>query len=182
MIKQPLFISGKQVSLRALSEADATGPYLEWFNDAEVCAGNSHYLFPYTPNQALAYIKDVTEISRNLVLAIEENSSKKHIGNVSLQCINNIHRSAEFSIILGDKNCWGKGYGYEVATLIFTHGFNELNLQRIYCGTPEFNTGMIKLAIKLVMREEGRRKKAFYKSGSYHDILEFAILKEEFIK
>tara|TARA_B100001093_G_scaffold78881_1_gene70132 strand:- start:9032 stop:9580 length:549 start_codon:yes stop_codon:yes gene_type:complete len=180
--EQPLFILGKKISLRALSEADASGPYLEWFNDAKVCAGNSHHVFPYTQIQASYYIQQVTEMPKNLVLAIEENSSKKHIGNVSLQAIHNIHLSAEFSIILGDKNCWGKGYGNEVATLILTHGFNELNLQRIYCGTPEYNTGMIKLAKKLGMTEEGKRRKAFFKSGSYHDILEFGILKDEFIK
>ncbi len=49
-----------------------------------------------------------------------------------------------------------------------------------YClGTPDYNKGMIKLALALGMKEEGRKRCAFFKAGKYHDIVLFAILSNE---
>ena len=96
---------------------------------------------------------------------------------MSLQRIDWINRNAEFAIILGEREFWRKGIGVEAGGLIIRHGFNELGLIRIYCGTSERNAGMKKLALKLGMKEEGRRKKAIYKEGNYLDILEYGILK-----
>jgi RimJ/RimL family protein N-acetyltransferase len=41
---------------------------------------------------------------------------------------------------------------------------------------------MQKLALKLGMKPEGRRRQAMYKNGKYSDILEYGILKTEYEK
>jgi len=64
--------------------------------------------------------------------------------------------------------------------LIVQYGFQRLNLHRIYCGTIQGNKGMMKLAAKLKMKEEGKRREAIYKNGSYLDIHEYGILRSEF--
>lgn len=81
----------------------------------------------------------------------------------------------------GDKTCWGKGYGKEAARLICEHGFQALNLHRISCGTLDNNTAMSKLAESLGMVEEGRRRQAAYKHGRYVDIIEYGVLKSEYV-
>jgi len=40
---------------------------------------------------------------------------------------------------------------------------------------------MKKLAIKLKMREEGLRREAIYKNGRYLDIVEYGVLRHEFL-
>ena len=114
------------------------------------------------------------------MLAIIATDNDKHIGNISLQAIDWVSKTAEFAIILGDKEYWGKGYSTEAALMICEHGFSKLNLNRIYCGTSEQNIGMQKLAGKMKMQEEGCRRKALYKNGEYLDILEYGVLKEEY--
>jgi hypothetical protein len=47
------FLSGKMVCLRPFESDDSKGPYPNWLNDAEVCAGNSHHVYPYTVDDAL---------------------------------------------------------------------------------------------------------------------------------
>lgn len=180
MSTPPPFLEGEKVILRPLTMEDAEGPYAEWFNDAEVCRGNSHHVFPYTKEKAQEYIRHATNSTTDLILAIQDKKTGKHVGNIALQNIHPLYRKAEFAIILGDKEFWGKGYGREAATLMIEHGFKSLNLQRIECGTIDGNDSMKKLAGLLGMKEEGKRRNAVFKDGEYKDVIEYGLLKTEF--
>jgi [ribosomal protein S5]-alanine N-acetyltransferase len=175
------FLEGDELYLRALEERDVDGPYPAWLNDAEACAGNSHHTFPYTRARALDYVRATRGSDTELVLAVVLKDGNRHIGNIALSAIHLVYRSAQFSILLGDKSAWGKGYGAAAARLLLAHGFNALNLARIECGTFADNTGMRKLALALGMKEEGVRRKAAWKGGAFVDIIEFGILREEFL-
>lgn len=176
------FIEGERIYLRALTELDVEGSYPSWLNNQQVCIGTSHGIKPYTVSNALEYIKFANTTDTALILAIVLKENNSHIGNIALQRINWIYRTAEFAILLGDQLKWYKGFGLEASNLIITHGFYALNLNRIECGTFEHNKGMIKLAHSLGMKQEGRREKAAYKNGKFIDIIEFGLLKEEFEK
>lgn len=176
----PSFLSGERLYLRALVEADASGPYVDWFNDEEVCRSNSHHILPYTLEDARAYIRHAAETRDALILAIVLRDGHCHIGNIALQQIHPVYRSAEFSIVIGDKTSWGKGYAKEAGRLICDHGFEALNLNRIACGAFDDNTAMKRLAAYLGMREEGRRRQAAYKLGRYVDVVEYGVLKHEY--
>ena len=109
--------------LRALEESDLNPTYLQWLNDEEVCRFNSHATFPNTARKMKAYFSSVQNTQRDVVLAIADSSSGRHIGNVSLQNINWVSHNAEFAFFLGDKNYWGGGYGTEASQLIVEYGF-----------------------------------------------------------
>jgi [ribosomal protein S5]-alanine N-acetyltransferase len=175
------FLHSKRLYLRHLLEEDANGPYLAWFNDDQVCYGNSHHVFPFTKEAAIAYIRESLTNRSDLVLAIIDAGSGTHIGNISLQQIHPVYHSAEFAIVIGDKAFWSKGYGLEAGKLICGHGFSRLNLHRIYCNTFDNNTAMKKLALSLGMAEEGRRKEAAYTQGSYLDVIEYGMTKEDYV-
>ena len=175
-----IFLQGSRVHLRALMEKDLNDRYLQWLNDEEVCRGNSHAVFPNTEARMNAYFSTLQNHQKDIVLAIIHTETDKHIGNVSLQNINWISRNAEFAILLGEKQFWGGGYGEEAARLIVAYAFERLNLHRVYCGTLEDNEGMKKLAGRLQMKEEGLRREAIFKNGSYKNILEYGVLKTEF--
>lgn len=175
-----IFLEGERMYLRALEPKDAEGPYPWWLNDPEVCLFNSHGRWPYSPAKAVEYINAVAESRSELVLAMVLREGDRHIGNISLQNIDWIDRSAEFAILLGDRDAWGNGYSKEASFLICRHGFQELNLWRIYCGTSIKNIAMQHLAAYLGMEMEGRRRQAIFKHGEYCDIVEYGVLREEF--
>jgi RimJ/RimL family protein N-acetyltransferase len=176
------FIEGEKIYLRPLASDDINDNYINWLNDSEVCKYNSHHIFPYNKHKAEEYLKSISLSGDMLVLAMIAKESEKHIGNISLQHIDLLNNSAEFAILLGDKDYWGKGIAKEASLLIVKHGFLELNLHRIYCGTASENIAMQKLANFLGMSEEGRRKEAQFKNGKYNDIIEYGVLKEDFLK
>ncbi|MBF0164651.1 MAG: GNAT family N-acetyltransferase [Magnetococcales bacterium] len=177
----PPFLAGTTLYLRPLQDADADGPYPHWLNDAETCAGNSHHCFPYAREQALNYIRMSRDSRDQLVLAIILLDGERHVGNVALQSLSFVHRSAEFSILIGDGVARGRGVGIEAGRLLVRHGFEALNLHRIGCGTFSNNTAMLALAKRLGMREEGMRREAVFKQGRWLDVVEFGLLRAEFL-
>ena len=170
------FLETERLILRPLVEADADGSYPGWFNDEATCAGNSHHVYPYTESQALDYIRSLSGDRSCVVLAMETKADKVHVGNVSLQQIHPVHRSAELAIIMGEPSARGKGLGEEACRALISHGFKALNLRRIQCGTLATNHGMVALALKLGFVQEGVRTQAAFKSGAYVDVVEFGLL------
>jgi [ribosomal protein S5]-alanine N-acetyltransferase len=177
----PPFLIADELYLRPLLPEDADGPYLSWFNDEVICQGNSHHVFPYTYQAAQAYINQAQAFEFQLVLAVILKDGHRHIGNAALLQIDLISRSSEFAIVIGEMDCWGKGYSKQVTRLIFDHAFFTLNLNRLYCGTFETNIAMQRLAKYLGMEEEGRRRNAAFKNNEYLDIIEYGLLREEYI-
>jgi len=177
-LKKDVFLTGALINLRILNENDVQGNYSKWLNDSEITKFNSHGRFPMTTDKLIQYVKDTRESNNSLVLAIEDKNKKNHIGNISLQAINWIDRNAEIAFLLGEKEYWGKGIMYEAGTLLIEHGFKNLNLHRIHCGTSSDNFGMQTLAEKLGMQKEGVRKEGLFKDGIYFDIIEYGILKK----
>lgn len=175
------FLRGGRLHLRPLRREDAAGPYVEWFNDAVVCAGNGHHDFPYSVQDALAYIRLAAAAKDQLVLAIIRSEDNRHIGNIALKRINFIARSAELAIVIGDRGSWGRGYAREATRLLLNHAFFSLNLNRVYCGTFESNRAMRGLASFLGMKEEGRRRQAAFKRNRFIDAVEYGLLRREYV-
>ena len=165
--------------------------YESWMYDQDVTRYNHWGLFPHSKKKEEAFLDMCESGEGDIVLAIMGKTEMlnihdtdgfgtcKHIGNLSLQSINHIYKSAEYAITIGDKNYWGQGIGYEASKLLFHHGFNKLNLHRIWTGTAATNTGMRKLAEKLGMYQEGKFQHGMFLNGKYVDIVTYRIIENE---
>jgi RimJ/RimL family protein N-acetyltransferase len=166
--------------VRGLRESDLDGPYPEWFENQEANRYNSHGNFPRTKKWFRGFYENLDGEDR-IVWAICHKEDG-HIGSISLQSLSFINRNAEFAILIGDNRHWGKSVGVNAGLILLRHGFLKLNIERVYCGTAATNLSMQKLALKLGMLEEGRRRKHLFLEGAWVDMLEYGILKDEFMK
>ena len=164
--------------VRPLNEGDLEGPYVSWFQDQAVSQFNSHGKFFKTKNWFKEYVNSLDSEDKVVWAICDKNSG--HIGNISLSNISFVNRNAELTIIIGNKDHWGKSIGFKSSKLIIKHGFNKLNLSRVYLGVASKNQGMINLALKLGMKQEGSRRNHLYLEGAWCDMLEFGLLKDEF--
>jgi ribosomal-protein-alanine N-acetyltransferase len=177
-LNKNIFLEGVSIVLRILTETDVQGNYSKWLNDPEITEFNSHGRFPMTIDKLKQYVRNSNESGTALVLAVVNKNTHEHIGNISLQAINWIDKNAEISFLLGEKKYWGKGIMYEAGSMLIKHGFDILNLHRIYCGTSFDNKGMQKLAEKLGFIKEGVRKEAMFKKGKYLDVVDFGLVRK----
>jgi RimJ/RimL family protein N-acetyltransferase len=168
----------KRLTLFPFETKDITDKYLGWFQDVEVCRYNTHGLGSYIREDAEKYLE---ENKQNIIFAVYHTEDNKHIGNISLQSINWVNRSAEFACVFGEKEYWGQSYATEALRVLIDHGFKKMNLHRIWTGTAAPNIGMRKVAEKLDMIEEGIFHDGTYLNGKYEDVHCFGLLKCEWM-
>ena len=175
-----VFLQGEKCDLRLLTPEDASERYLQWFHDEETCRYNAHHQFPMTEAALRGYLDRLASSKTELILAISEKGSGRHVGNVALQSIDWVARTAELAIIVGEKDCRGKGIGREACRLIVRHGFGALGLNRIWLGTMAPNVGMQRVAEELGFKREGVLRQANFHGGAFVDGYLYGLLASEF--
>lgn len=174
------FLLGKSIYLRGLEKVDAEGDYPQWLNDEETCQFLEHHVYPYSKESACKYIESLQDRHDIIMLAIVTKDDNTHIGNITLSSISTLHKSAEFSLLIGNQSHQKKGYAKEASLLMLKHGFHTMNINRIWCGTMSTNLPMQGLALSLGMQKEGYKRQEVFKNGRYYDTFQYSILREEF--
>jgi len=118
---------------------------------------------------------------RAFTLAIEAIADAKLVGGISLFRIDWTNRSAMLGISVYNSENWGKGYGQESINVILDFAFQTLNLNRVELKTFDFNKRAQKCYLKVGFKEVGRRRKACFIDGQYHDDVLMDILKDEWL-
>lgn len=173
-------LKGKLVLLRPVRRSDLQN-FLKWFNDPEV----TRYLDRSLPLTEMEEEKNVEELGTTrartdaaFVIEASEHPAQS-IGWIDLTGINPKDHNAMFGIVIGEKECWGKGYGMEAARLLVNYGFEQLNLHRISSRVHALNERSLKLHNRVGFKEEGRQREAIFKNGIFHDYVMFGVLREE---
>lgn len=181
MMKNP-FLVGERIYLRLLDESDVNETYVGWLNNKEVTRYLETGKFPSTLQSIQKFLDRFSESSTDVILAIVDSSTDKHIGNVTVNRINWIHRTADTGIMIGNGEYHGKGYGFEAWSLILEYAFERLGLRRITAGVIEGHTASIALLKKMGFKEEGISRKHALVEGQYRDAVKFGLLIEDFYK
>jgi RimJ/RimL family protein N-acetyltransferase len=102
-----VFLDGGSFCLRPLRLEDAKGNYGRWFNDREVVQYMIHGSFPMGEAELETFIRHTHTTRNDLILAVVDKEKQQHVGNIGLHRIDWIRRSAEFGIVIGEKEYWG---------------------------------------------------------------------------
>lgn len=168
-----------RIYLRAL-ELEDYDLTLKWHQDEEISAlvvGPRYFI---STEREKEWIRNAIFDNEKLVLAICLKENDKHIGNVMLQDINYINRSAVVPVLVGDKDEWNKGYATEARLLMIKYAFEERGLYRITAHVIENNIGSIKMNEKCGFKVEGVMRQAIYKRGRFWDLYVMGVLRDEF--
>lgn len=174
----PTFIETPRLLLRGLCASDATDEYLSWLNDPDVLRFRGPKAFPSSPESLQTFLAGLDKRG-DLVLAICSRENERHIGNIALNSILWVHRSAELSMMLGAKDTWGQKLGQEAIHAVCRHGFHNMGLHRIWAESPNpaFNGAVRSLG----WTYEGTKRQAFLLDGELVDIECYALLRTEFV-
>lgn len=172
-------ITGRKVRLRALREDDLKSALAVMNNPAVTRYLN--FMRPWSAAEEKAWLERSMrgDDPTTFTLAIETPDGE-YLGATGLMRIDLRNRHAEFGIAIGQPENWGRGLGSEATLLILRHGFEEMNLHRIYLRVFDYNERAQKAYKKFGFVEEGRMRQAHFRHGSWHDVLFMGILAEEF--
>jgi RimJ/RimL family protein N-acetyltransferase len=94
------------------------------------------------------------------------------IGIASLYAIHQGNRTATFGILIGEQDCWGRGYGTEATRLMLDYGFNVLGLNNIMLSVRSWNERGIRAYLRAGFKEIGHRREAIrVGSHAYDEVL-----------
>jgi len=174
------YMEGKLIYLRPLLKSDLNENYLKWMNDSEVNRYMDSGSFPSTMEDLQNYYTTVALNPNNIVLAIIENGTNEHIGNIRLGPINWISRVSNFGMMIGEKSKWNRGYAKEAISMVLKYGFNKLNLHKVCLGVVTENIAAVELYKTVGFVIEGNSIKNSFINGKHVDSYYMGILKENY--
>jgi RimJ/RimL family protein N-acetyltransferase len=90
-----------------------------------------------------------------------------------------VNRTAECGMFIGNKEYWDKGYGEEAANLLLDYAFNILNLNSLMLRVYSFNRRAIRYYEKCGFRKIGKRRKAKILGNREYDVVYMDTLANE---
>jgi RimJ/RimL family protein N-acetyltransferase len=172
-------LEGKLVNLRAWEPVDA--PLLQrWINDRLVTQFlGSRYQQSLAFEESWVAQRAAKPQSFGEVRFVIETKDRVPIGNMGLHDASPEHRGAWLGMMIGEKDCWSKGYGGDALMTLLRFALEEMNLHRVQLDVYDFNARAQASYRKCGFVEEGRRRHARYQRGAYHDVVTMAVLREE---
>lgn len=179
-VAQPIInIVGDKVALGP-HRRDLVPTYLRWVNDFEVARTMKLGFHPVTLEAEEAWYERSSRDERSALFTIYERSTMRPIGNTGLHRISHLNRTAEFGILIGEKDCWGKGLGTETTRLILDYGFNGLGLHSIMLTVLSVNERAIRAYTRAGFHPIGRWREARRLGDVAHDVVYMDCLATEF--
>lgn len=173
------FIRGRNLYLREVRIEDAVGNYHRWMNCAEITRFLESRFRPSSTRDIETYIQLTNADQDCLFLAICQIADDRHIGNVKMGPINRIHRTADLGILIGEKDCWGKGYATAAIELVTEFAFTRLDLRKLTAGAYANNVGSIRAFQKAGFQIEGQRRQQYFCDGEFVDAVMLGRLRNE---
>jgi RimJ/RimL family protein N-acetyltransferase len=165
------------VALGHLTDEDSELLF-EWINDRPLVVLSSAFA-PVERAAHDAWFARIRERADTVIFAIRLRTDDRLIGSCQLHSIDEVHRSAELQIRLGDREAWGHGYGREAVELLLEHGFRTLGLHRIHLHVLAQNERARRLYSSLGFRQEGVLREAALIEGRWTDLVIMAKLASE---
>jgi len=168
-----------RIYLRAL-EMDDYKTSIHWRKDAQIwdMLGGTKYFVSEAYEKK--WVENAIFNSKDVRLAICLSKNDKYIGNVYMTDFDEINRSCQSHILIGDKEYWGQGYAKEALLKAIEYMFNERNINRIQAVILESNKQSLRMHQKCGYKVEGLLRKSVFKSGQYQNQYILSILREDY--
>jgi len=169
-------IEGKKVVLESVDE-EHIEQFRAWRNTPELRKYFREYR-EISKRMQHAWFDKINKDVNQVNFSIKEKQTKKLIGHCGLYYINWINKTAEFGIYVGDKSYRKGGFGSDSLRCLIRYGFDDLNLNKIWCEVYD-NNNSIEVYKHLGFVFEGTMRENYYNEGKYWDSHIMSILKRE---
>ncbi|GAA0029530.1 GNAT family N-acetyltransferase [Bradyrhizobium ottawaense] len=155
-------ISTPRLRLRTLFPADCSERYVSWLNQPEI----NRYLEtrfgpPHTLESVRNYVSAVAERSDEHLFGIFLDGGVRHIGNIKVGPISSPHRVGDVGLLIGERDCWGRGIATEAIEAVCRYAFAQLRVRKLSAGMYAPNRGSTRAFEKVGWRHEGIRRDHF---------------------
>jgi len=174
----PEAIEGRTVVLRPHAARNVAA-FTRWYADPEVARLTRYQDGPMPPDEVRRFFEARVTGPGSLALAIHLRETDRLIGTCAFSQLDGDNGSALFHITIGERECWGRGYGTEATALMLDHAFGPLGLHRVGLSVFAFNERAVGAYRKVGFVVEGRSREAIWRDGHFSDEIHMSILAHE---
>jgi RimJ/RimL family protein N-acetyltransferase len=169
-------LSDDEISLAPMLPQDFSLLFT-WLNDADAAALD----VPYLPVSCLAYRDWLEKIGRDssqLLFSVRRHAqSEQALGFILFKSFQNVYRSAELGVRIGQECERGHGYGARAVRLALSYAWNTLNLHRVSLQVFADNQRALACYHKAGMIQEGLMRDGAFTGGKWRDVVLMAALR-----
>jgi diamine N-acetyltransferase len=175
---RPVVLTGQRIKLRPLVKADLR--YLRrWLEDAEL-RGIIAEPTPMSKADSEEFLRKVRDDTARLWFMVVLNENSRVIGEAGLLRMDPPWRTTDVTVVIWEREEWGKGYGSETLLLLLDYAFRHLRFHRAAIGVVGFNERALRFWAKNGFRKEGVQRDGYLYNGTYYDFVMMSILEDEF--
>lgn len=166
--------------VRSMTPADMSDSYIAWLADAELMEGLNQPPREVTAEQLAKYIESFdNRLTYHLGIFWKETGEQVGFYNVKIQ---RKSRNAETSVVIGNRDFWGRKVVLETREAILEFLFARVQVERVY-GSPFernfpsiFNYKAQGFTFEAVLRKHARRA-----NGDRVDVYVFGLMRDEWL-
>lgn len=171
-MRPDLIIETGQLTLAPLMPDAADGPYAGWVRDSEVTRFTELRHAAPGREELRGFIEKCLRDPDSLLLGMFlKDQGSRHVGNIKLGPINRSHSLAAIGLLLGAKDCWGRGLATESIRALAAHAFGPLGLHKLVAGVYANNPASVRAFEKAGFVLEGRYRRHYLCDGEWVDSL-----------
>jgi RimJ/RimL family protein N-acetyltransferase len=175
---RPETIVGGSVVLRR-HRSENLKAFMRWYSDPEVARLTRYVQGPLSAEEIQRFFHGRIMGADFLAMAIHIRESERLIGTCAFSQLDGDNGSTLYHITIGERDCWGKGFGSEATELMVGHAFGRLALHRVALTVFEFNARAIRAYEKCGFTIEGRARDAIFRDGRFWDEIHMSVLAPE---
>jgi RimJ/RimL family protein N-acetyltransferase len=174
-------LKGAKVALVAV-EKDDLKQLRDWRNNSEFKKHFREYRELNMVMQDKWFEQKVVSDNTTMMFSIRRLSDNELLGCCGFVYINWVHRHADLSLYIGwnDEYIDKEGYADEACRLLFDHGFNELNLNKIWTEIYEFDSKKKELYDKFGFHQDGLLRQNYFYDGTWWDSRILSLLSQDY--
>jgi len=172
------FLMGERIYLRPVEKSDLA-LIRKWANDPELRCLTGETT-PMTQAGAEEYFERLNHDPNRVWFMVVVKETGRVIGETGLLRMFYAWRTTDLSIILGEKDAHGQGYGAEAIRLLLDYAFGYLNFHRVAIGVVGFNESALRFYEKIGFKREGIQRDGYYYNRRYSDFVMMSLLETEF--
>jgi len=171
-------IEGTTVVLRRHARENIA-EFQRWYQDPEVARLTRYQDGPMRPDEIERFFLVRAIGPDALAMGIHTRAGDRLIGSCAFSQLDGDNGSALFHITIGERDCWGQGYGSEATGLMVDHAFSSLGLHRVALSVFAFNERAMRAYARVGFVVEGSSREAIWRDGRWWDEIHMSVLEPE---
>ena len=118
-----------KLHISILEVEQVTNAYVDWYCNEEVVRYSDNQYRKFSFDGQRSYVESCLESDDMNLYGIFDETT--HIGNIVISGLNDHHRKAELTYVIGETNYWGKGVASFAIAKIIEIAKTEFNLNKL---------------------------------------------------